>query len=199
MVRLDDLINAINDDLKDCLTPVRDRFRFALSTIFDYSVANPTQGNAGAAQSAINSTFSGTYADGLVSPGIDIDTFTQSFVNRHGVGANINQRWVSVRDYIVERSSHKSRVLGSYEEGVLLSLPELWFRKIAGGIGETVDDPAADLVYTETRETTPGPTFNMITERRWESASLGKTVIKTYTNVLVGNKVEVTESPIEVI
>lgn len=197
-MRLDDLISSINGDLQDCLAPVRDRFRRAMLAIFDYAVANPTQGSAATAQNGIASAFKATYADGLVSPGITIEAFVTVFNTRHGAGANANARWVSIRDYIVARKDFRARYVAAMEEGTLPDIPTLVFDELVGDKASGIPQ-SADLVVTEERETTPGPTYNFLTSTTYSSASLGKSVCRRNTNTFDGQRVQVVHEPLEIV
>jgi len=113
--KLDTLIAEVNDDLKDILAPVAARFRFLLSTVFDYAVAHPSA-NASTAQTAVLATFTAQYPDGLVS-NLAASTIMTAFINRHGTGANLAAKWASVRDWIVAHAGDRAAVLSSYEQG----------------------------------------------------------------------------------
>jgi len=181
-MKVDDVITAVNGDLQSCLAPVRDRFRLAMSTIFDYAVANPTQGNPATAQTAIATAFKVHYPDGLISPGITIEQGTLAFVNRHGVGATTALKWVSVRNFIVERSAFKSQVATWLEEGSLRSLLHMQRDLIIGNSDIGISAPV-DLVVVKERVTgkTPAdPDYNLIYRKTYSSASLGKTYRETY-------------------
>jgi hypothetical protein len=170
--KLDTLISAVGGDLKDCLTPVRSRFRFAITTFVNYCLANPTQGNPTTAQNAISATFSGTYPDGLVSPGITIQQATLALVNRNGSGGTVAERWVSVRNWIEARAGLEDEVAMSYEEGGVEDPVDAWFRKIRENGG---------FVYTVTRVQGKQPTdpdHNAVASESW--TLLGKTVRFTY-------------------
>jgi len=197
MSKLDTIIAEVNGDLQDCLAPVAARFRQAMSDIFDYCVANPAQGNPATAQTAIATAFKVHYPDGLISPGITIEQGTLAFVNRHGVGATTALKWVSVRDFIVERSGLKSAVLLWLEEENIPDLATLWFRRITGHDAEGVFTPPQDTEYVETRKydvPRTDPRYGYITMKVWSSASLGKSVRQMFT-LTVSNGVVVPENP----
>lgn len=186
MAKLDDVIVAVNGDLQDCLSPVRDRFRLAMSKIFDYAVANPSQGSASTASAAIASAFKATYADGLVAPGITIEQAVTAFNNRHGVGANTNAKWVSVRNFIVARSAHGTQVKKWLEEGAIKPLPRLWLHLIRKDPFEPdIPEIFAPEAYTyqETKDAA-----NRVTEDRYTLTARSVTIRIPY-DYTTGNRV----------
>jgi len=190
MSKLDTIIAGVNGDLQDCLAPVAARFRQAMSEIFDYCVANPAQGNPTTAQTAIATAFKVHYPDGLISPGITIEQGTLAFVTRHGVGATTALKWVSVRDFIVARSGLTVAVLRWLEEGELGSIPDLWYRKISGHDPSALFNAAPDVVYQIVRNTgvpNTDPEYGLELSESFASASLGKTVQRTWTRTVDGN------------
>lgn len=190
-----DQIESLNGDLIDCLVPVRARFRAAMAGIFDYAVANPTQGVAATAQTAIASAFRVTYADGLVSPGITIEQAVTAFNNRHGTGATANARWQSIRDWIVERSLSRKQVLIWLEQGPIATRAEMLLARMSWTPGlEELADYVGDSVYTEVRDPN-----GYLTQEQYSSASLGRTVRRITTYADVGGIKTPTVGPWEVV
>ena len=198
---LDSIAASLNDDVKDVVTLLAVRICAWLGFVFDYAT-NPANAAStyNTTRTAIGNTYNAAYPAAAVS--LNSATLFDSFVLRHGVGATNNAKWTSIITFLTTYKDFKPKVMRIYEEGSLKGLAELWYMRIAGD-REYYDGgdylPAADLVYTESRETVPGPTFNFIKERRWASASLGKAVRRVTTNTFDGTRVNRAEGLLEII
>jgi hypothetical protein len=180
--------DELNSDYREGIDLYDARFRWFVRYVFDGVIASPGVTEA-TARGAVIAAYNAQFPTGAVQ--IDPGIFFDAMVSRHGP-------WASLKTWIIERADFRDRWAESLIEGTLPPVTEMTYDLLAGNMFEGIGQPA-DLIYTETRETTPGPTFNYLTERRWVSASLGKTVRRLYTNTFDGTRVNVIAGDPEVV
>jgi len=188
-----DTIQDLNDEIKILLTNTLDRTRWLLSALFDYCITNPNSTPA-SAQAALVTAYNAQWPLAIVN--IDPALFLTAFLNRHGQGVNVSEKYAFIKQWVVMHRDLKKSFLNCFEEGVLKPIPDLWQEQLEGSLLKGIAQPS-DVEVIEIRDTSPGPTFNFIIERQLRSVSRGITIRKRFINTFDGQRVIISEGPLE--
>lgn len=191
-------IANLRPDVQDFLTLSLVRLRTVLGAIFDVVHATPA-----ITYTNLKTQVAAAYTAAHPAPQmvtIDTGLAIDALIARHGAGATPTEKYQSFRSRVLNFAGLKAAFVRASESAPDYTVAEMWLYRMLGNIPGEIDGvPVADLVYQETRSAAQDYTEGFVTEERWSSASLGKTVRRRYVLSILDGRAVRDPQPLEVV